>query len=141
MTTTAHVILAVISLAQQLSSTNSHLRQRETSTNSAVALLAPFTPGVARAIEAVNAGPVENDPATVSEDVPFWMTVRPWSRQVAGALTRAVQIAHQNGQPQVGTSHVVLAILEDPESAGLHLIRTLGGYTDALRGQLQQRLQ
>src|SRR5208283_2474717 len=56
------------------------------------------------------------------------------------ALAEAVRLAQAAGNPQVTPSHVLEALLADPDGIALSLLRKLGADPDAIRRPLEASL-
>lgn len=55
-------------------------------------------------------------------------------------VERAITAARHRGHNYVGSGHILLALLEDPEDRAASLLRSLGVDPAALRGQIEKEL-
>lgn len=140
--TQSHLLLALLVLHEQLAQASQRLRPRWAAHNDAGELL--HAAGVR---QAALADRVARDPAP---DQPLPPRSRPWrnrnsadppfGRSVAEADRRAHALAAELNHRYAGTSHLLMALLEDPAGPPRSVLRGLGVDVDWLVGRVAQRL-
>ena len=61
-----------------------------------------------------------------------------FTSQARSVVTHAQQEARELGHPRVGTEHLLLAVLDAPDTAGARALSTLGIDTNAVRDDVQR---
>lgn len=142
---TSAALLAVMSLDDQLESTGRRLKEPYIPHNQAGRVLAAAGIDLGRA-QRVAEGLTEQSghlPEAESAER-FWGTGKPgdppWGRTAARVADRAASIAENRGHRDIGTSHLLAALLDEPDSSGRGLLTELGVDLEALRTRIDESL-
>jgi hypothetical protein len=138
--TSAHAIIAIVSLAHQLSVTGFTLNSAQPSSEAGDVLVAHGISYGHEILSAARAAENERDPLPASAAHRFWVPGLPWSRTLAEILDGAIATANQTGHAEVGTSHILMEILHRKDSAGHRLIVELGADPALIQHDLAESL-
>jgi len=125
--TSAHLVLAIASLGAQLAATGCRLRPEGARFNEVVQILDRHGLDLDRLVPAIAPPPPELDVLTAEEAAAVPLVSGPeWSRGLAGSLDRAVAMSKELGHSQMGTSHLLVAALDDGDGEAARLLASVG---------------
>jgi hypothetical protein len=142
---TAHIPLAIVSMQEQLAAIGSDLAKQYRQHNQGGPVLIQRGFGLRAAQHAVEGLPHADDVLTPADAARRLIsTGKPsdpaWSSAAATAMERAAAVARRRQHRDIGTTHLLAALLEEPDPAASSLLRSLGIDAVSLHRDLDQRL-
>jgi hypothetical protein len=138
MVTTAHALLAMVSLDMQLMAKGRFLRPSLARVNTAGAMLRQNGVSLPCPVGYLDGLSMEGDVLTPDETRQRFGGYGgpPWGRYVTGALDRVALIARETHE-ECGTNHLLIELLNDEDSAASHLVRSFGADSSEIRRHIQ----
>gem|GEM_PF-5278797 len=139
--TSAHMVLAILTLAEQLTSLGLTLPADQVGVNGAEKTLANCGVGFAAALKAVPAPPSAEQSASAQRRRPWRTHPRypPWTIAAAAAADEAREMVSGAGV-RVGASHLLVALLADSEGPGAQLLRVLGADPVEIAAEVKEQI-
>ncbi|GAA2410526.1 hypothetical protein GCM10010191_19280 [Actinomadura vinacea] len=149
--TAAHVLLSLIDLHEQLASCDRPLPEEVARWNQAGLILAAHDVRLRPAARA--AARLEPEPGDAEHDL-TGLPTQGWppprtarvgaptlGRTALAALRQASLAAHRLGHPYAGTTHLLAALLEEPNGPAARLLHQLGIDSDTIRAEAAHNLE
>jgi hypothetical protein len=135
-----HGILAIASLRDQLSATGRRLSSRVAGLNLAIDVIPDHRDLLAAAEDVFAAADEESEVLSPEAAAAFWVPGVRWGRRMSEAVEQSIALARRLEHVEVGTSHLLLALLDNEDSAAYRLVASAGGMPLEIRSRVETSL-